>query len=169
MKKLITNYIFDASAKTVTFTDYTTIIREGILLITNVTDNIIIYNFADSTAGGTVANNVITLTYSTITMDDSDDLQIFYDDGLNQVVDVSQMEILLRTLIEAVASPTWYQLATNALQTILLSGSTTAVTGTLTGVTTVTGLTNVGGVSAAGMSTEVSSQSWAINIRSLLI
>lgn len=78
MKKLITNYTFDASAKQVTFTDYATISLEQVLLITNVTDNVIIYNFAST--GGTVATNVLTLDYNTTSMDDTDDLQIFYDD-----------------------------------------------------------------------------------------
>ena len=35
-----------------------------LLLITNVTKNIIIYNFADSTLGGTINNNVLSLTYN---------------------------------------------------------------------------------------------------------
>lgn len=169
MKKLITNYTFDASAKTIMLSDYTTVTREGILLITNVTDNIIIYNFADATAGGTVSGNVIALTYNTTTMDDSDDLQIFYDDGLNQEVDVTQLEMLLRFLINGISNPSWYQFATNALQTILVSGSTTAVTGTLTAVTTVTGITNVGGVSAAGSMYALDAAQWATSIRGLLI
>lgn len=80
MKKLITNYTFDASEKQITFTDYVTLSLPSILLITNVTDNIIIYNFADS--GGTVAGNVLTLTYNTASMSDTDKLQIFYDDPL---------------------------------------------------------------------------------------
>ena len=54
---------------------------ENILLITNVTDNIIIYNFADSSFGGTVTNNVLTLTYNTAAMSNNDKLQIFYDDA----------------------------------------------------------------------------------------
>lgn len=51
---------------------------ESVLLITNVTDNIIIYNFADATLGGTLSGNVLTLTYSTVAMSDSDKLQIWY-------------------------------------------------------------------------------------------
>jgi len=84
MKKLITNYTFNKTAKTITFLDYSAanpISLENILLITNVTDNIIIYNFADSSFGGTVANNVLTLTYNTAAMSNSDKLQIFYDDA----------------------------------------------------------------------------------------
>lgn len=80
MKILITAYTFDASAKTITFTGYGTLSLESVLLITNVTDNIIIYNFADPTKGGTVATNVLTLDYDTTTMDDADDIQIYYDD-----------------------------------------------------------------------------------------
>jgi len=81
MKILTTNYVFNAVAKTITFSDYASILLERVLLITNVTDNIIIYNFADATKGGTVATNVLTLTYNTTAMSDTDDLQIFYDDA----------------------------------------------------------------------------------------
>ena len=80
MKILITNYSFDASGKTITFNDYTSILLERVLLITNVTDNVIIYNFADPNKGGTVSDNVLTLTYDTTSMSDTDKLQIFYDD-----------------------------------------------------------------------------------------
>lgn len=80
MKILVTSYTFDASAKTITFTGYGSISLESVLLITNVTDNIIIYNFAAVGKGGTVATNVLTLDYDTTSMDDADDLQIFYDD-----------------------------------------------------------------------------------------
>ena len=80
MKKQITNYVFDASAKTIKFVDYTKIYLNGVLLITNVTDNTMIYLFNDSSLGGTVIGNVLTLTYNTVAMDDLDTLQIFYDD-----------------------------------------------------------------------------------------
>lgn len=81
MKILVSNYTFDASEKKITFTDYNPIVIERVLLITNITDNIIIYNFADPTKGGTAATNVLTLTYDTTTMSDTDKLQIFYDDA----------------------------------------------------------------------------------------
>ena len=81
MKILVLNYSFDASAKQITFTDYNPIIQERILLATNVTDGIIIYNFANSATLGTCATNVLTLAYDTTTMSDTDKLQIFYDDA----------------------------------------------------------------------------------------
>jgi len=52
MKKLIVNYSFDASEKKITFSDYASISLEGVLIVTNVTDNEIIYLF----------NNPLTLT-----------------------------------------------------------------------------------------------------------
>lgn len=82
MKRLVTDYVFDASEKTVEFLTYSPVLLEGVLLITNVTDNIIIYNFADPLLGGTVATSTLTLTYNTTTMSDTDNLQIWYDDGI---------------------------------------------------------------------------------------
>jgi hypothetical protein len=98
MKKLITNYSFNHLAKTITFNDYSSIDLERILLITNVTKNIIIYNFADPTKGGTVSGNVLTLTYDTTGMADTDKLQIFYDD-LNPALEdgnLANIKTLLR-------------------------------------------------------------------------
>src|ERR1035437_570808 len=81
MKIKIINYTFDKVAKTVTFTDYTSIRLDGVLLITNVMSNIIIYNFADPTKGGTVLTNVLTLDYDTSLMNNVDNLLIYYDDA----------------------------------------------------------------------------------------
>ena len=47
MKIKINNYTFNATASKVTFNDYTSINLDGVLLITNVMPNIIIYNFAE--------------------------------------------------------------------------------------------------------------------------
>lgn len=80
MKKRITSYTFDASEKTIAFAAGLEI--EGFLLIVNVVDNIIIYNFADATTGGTYAADTLTLAYNTTSMSDSDELLIYYDDGL---------------------------------------------------------------------------------------
>ena len=77
-------------------------------------------------------------------------------------------EIVFRRLLEAVQHPEYYNGVSNALQALLITGSTTAVTGTLTGVTTVTGLTNIGGVGADMVVRDISADTWGINIRSLL-
>lgn len=93
MKNLITNYTFNAAAKQITLLDYTSINLESILLVTNVTDNIIIYNFADPNKGGTVSGNTITLTYNTNSMSNTDDLQIFIDDGVIAAKDQSILDL----------------------------------------------------------------------------
>ena len=80
MKKLVNNYNFHSATNQVVFSQYGQIDQNNILLITNTTDNIIIYNFANPTLGGTVSGNTLTLNYSTIAMSDTDNLQIFYDD-----------------------------------------------------------------------------------------
>jgi hypothetical protein len=94
MKVLINNYVFDSSLKRVTFSDYSSIDLEGVLLITNVSINEIIYNFAEPTKGGTISGNQLTLTYDTTAMSGSDKLQIFYENGENAASDVTSQAIL---------------------------------------------------------------------------
>lgn len=180
MKILIENYIFDASAQTLTLSDYTSITLEQILLITNTTDNIILYNFADPTYHASVLTNVITLGYNTTSMSDTDSIQIFLDipDAIQSVNDAASLiqlqalntdlAFMMRYLISIMNDPTYLNKVSNALQVLLLSGSTTAVTGTLTGVTTVTGLTNIGGYSANKVVENLASIDWG-NLRGLMI
>lgn len=107
MKKIITSYNFIAAEKKVILNEYTSINLIGLLLITNVTDNIIIYNFADATKGGAAGGNTITLTYDTSSMSNGDSLQIFYDDRVeekntlgDQIEDLTDEIRKLRTLME---------------------------------------------------------------------
>ena len=94
MKLLIQNYTFNASSKQITFLDYTTIKLERILLITNTTNNTIIYNFANPAQGGTVSGNILTLLYNTTIMSNTDALQIFYEDTNIQATDAT-LQLLL--------------------------------------------------------------------------
>lgn len=133
MKKLISGYTFDASEKKVTFTGYTVINLASVLLITNVTDNIIIYNFADATLGGTVATNVLTLTYSTTSMDDADKLQIWYDDESSAQKAVEQVTDWTAVAQNAVAKSGTLDCALHAGSQLAIQAfldSTTAHTGT---------------------------------------
>jgi hypothetical protein len=80
MKQLITDYSFDASARTVTLASISKVYMDRLLLITNVTHNVGIYNFMVPGKGGSVnSTNVVTLDFDTTWMADTDDLQIFYD------------------------------------------------------------------------------------------
>jgi hypothetical protein len=82
MKVLIADghYVFDASAKTVTFTDYVTIYQSSILGIWNTTRGSTYVSLADPTKVVTVATNVATLAADTTGDDDLDKLLIYYDD-----------------------------------------------------------------------------------------
>lgn len=80
MKIPIENYIFNAAARTITFPSYVNIKLEGILIVTNVTQNNIIYLFNDPTKSGSVVGNVLTLTFNTTTYNNTDKLAIIYED-----------------------------------------------------------------------------------------
>lgn len=97
MKVLVTNYTFDASAKTVRFNSYSTIELDRLLLITNATRNTIIYNFASPALGGVVSGNTITLTTNTSMMANTDKLQIFYENEDTPATD--QMITILNRIV----------------------------------------------------------------------
>ena len=86
-------YTFNPTAKTVTFSGLSQqVTLANILLITNVTANTIIYNFASSTTGAvSFVNNVLTLDYDTTSMSATDVLQIY--------IDVESYEESLATLL----------------------------------------------------------------------
>ena len=83
MKILVGNerggYVFSASAKTITLSNLPSIKLEQVLMITNTTKNKIIYTFSDSLYPISITNNIITVSYNTALMDDTDTLQIFLD------------------------------------------------------------------------------------------
>ncbi len=174
MKVKVNNYTFNKSTKTVTFNDYTTIRLDGVLLITNVTDNIIIYNFASSTLGGVVSGNSIILTYDTSAMDDADKLQIFYDDdGISPATQANQdtLYALVQTLQELNQRLAPLAGAMNsgapALRTTPIASVSTAVTGTITAAS----LTNFGtGIPASEMAHDINNQTSILaNINNVVI
>jgi hypothetical protein len=81
MKILFETYTFNAASKQITFNTTDVVTLEQLLVITNVTTNRIIYNFADPSAGGSIVNNVLTLDYNTTSMSSTDKLQIFIDNN----------------------------------------------------------------------------------------
>lgn len=152
MKQLLSvdtpgSYSFDKTAKTVTFSGLRqSITLANILLITNVTANTIIYNFADSTKGAvSFNNNILTLDYDTSAMANTDVLQIFLDLPSNE----ESLHDLLRRmnkLLETSATSDLYQrqrvvldaignsrgTPTEVTTTVPISGSVTNSTGSVT-------------------------------------
>jgi len=143
MKTLVTTYTFDPTAKTITFDKAYSL--EQILLVTNVTTNAIIYNFADPTMGGSITGSVLTLDFNTTAMSAGDKLQIFVDDATTvQPVADQDAVLLLQRVLNALNAPQGYdkslqrQRGTNVIE----SGTITTVS-TVTTVTTVGTLTNL--------------------------
>lgn len=73
------SYAFNNVSQTITFSGFRAEL-ERLLLITDTTNNTIIYQFNDALKGGTLSNNVLTLTYNTnvVGFANTDKLQIFY-------------------------------------------------------------------------------------------
>lgn len=145
------SYTFNPGAKTVAFSGLPqNITLSNILLITNVTRNTIIYNFAD-TATGAVSfnNNVLTLTYNTASHSASDVLQVFLDveskeeslhdllRRMNKLLEsnaVVDTRLRQRITIDAIGNSTAGSSPTEITTTIPVSG-TVAVSGTVTSST----------------------------------
>lgn len=137
------SYTFDKTSKTVTFSGLRqSITLSNILLITNVTANTIIYNFADSTKGAvSFTNNVLTLDYDTSSMANSDVLQIFLDvpsseeslhdllRRMNKLLEsnaVVDNRLRQRVTIDAIGNSTAGSSPTEVTTTIPVSGTITA-------------------------------------------
>jgi hypothetical protein len=175
MKIKINNYRFDKVLKSITFLDYTNISLDGILLITNVTDNIIIYNFADSAMGGSKIGNILTLNYNTSLMDNTDDLQIFYEDGvfpasqelqntLNSMVEND--DVAMKQLLQLLKPLGIVQSGSGRLVidiNTISSGTITTVgtVNTVSQVNTVFNQTNIGGLNALDMQFNMARTAWS--------
>lgn len=140
MKIKINNYTFDKTLGQITFDDYTSVNLDNVLLITNVSSNIIIYNFADNTLGGTISGNILTLTYNTTLMNSNDSLQIFYDDGTTPSSNEVLMAIFeLASRLEALSSMRGIQ---NDMRVTPTNTARTITSGT---INTVSNISSVGG------------------------
>jgi len=149
MKTLITNYTFNKVAKQITFSGLTAIELERVFLITDVTNNIIIYNFADVAKGGSVSGNVLILDFNTNTVSysNSDDLQIFYD--LEEKEQENQ-EVLLRRIVKLLESNAVVDYANRQrIKLDALGGvevtTTVPISGNIGGTVAVSGITAIGG------------------------
>ena len=154
---------------TVTFTGPVLGLQQ-ILVVTNVTRNTIIYNFADPDAGeAAFANNVLTLTANTATQSASDVLQVFVDvpegDFPTPVADSEGRNTLSR-ILQMLMAPLGYDksLQRQRVTGVIESGTVTTVT-TVATVTTVTGLTNIDGRNGAMLINQTNLDAWASCVR----
>lgn len=84
-------------------------VLEGLLLITDVTNNTIIYNFADPTKGATLSGTVFTLTYdtNTVAFNNTDRLQIYYYDTQPSTIQMTDMAVSLSQILKSIQRPNY--------------------------------------------------------------
>jgi hypothetical protein len=123
---------------------------EGILLITNVTDNIIIYNFANPALGGTLSGNVLTLDYSTVAMSNTDNLQIWYYNEQSQSVTMQDMGLILKRFTQLTERPPHLTNAGNLRVDLMGNSSVYTSNGGVLNVTITTMQSNIPGVTGLG-------------------
>ena len=98
MKKWISNYIFNPELGAIVSDEFESL--ENILMITNVSKNQILYNFADLSKGGNLVEKVLTLTTDCSLMNSTDRIQIFIDipnpdyNSLNEFLQFGLAEIV---------------------------------------------------------------------------
>lgn len=82
-------FVFDASAKTISFNVERDLILEEIFTIANVTDGIVIFRYGCENETGTLSNNVLTLDYNTTAMSDNDSLLVVFveNEHLTEVIE----------------------------------------------------------------------------------
>lgn len=135
---IVSNYIFNSAAKTVTLSDYASISLAGIKLITNVTTGTIIYQFNDGTKNGSVSGNTLTLDFDTTLMSNTDALMVIYEEP-TVYSDTQGILSLLGRLWALIKAPPWttHITAGQAVRIVSDTSSTLNSCGTVTNVTNV--------------------------------
>lgn len=134
MKILIgdsSSYTFDASERQITIPKYDLQLF-NFLIITNITDNLIIYNFAKPGLGGSFSDGVLTLDYDTTSMDDNDELQIIIDIESNSESQLNQIQNAIAAIRSTIG--------------IAADLRVTLLSGTVTTVSSVTNVAAIGGL-----------------------
>jgi hypothetical protein len=173
--KDVGSYVFDKTAKTITFSGVP-LTQEQLSIITNTTSQAIIYSFAHTALGGTLVGSVLTLTYDTSAMSNTDKLQIYVDipnvvpalpSGASTEDTLKELASLTRLLKRVIQNPNWLNIPNNALQVLTMANSVITTVSTVSAVTVVTGLTNIGGQSADQMMINDTHMRWALTKRNL--
>ena len=126
MKLHVQNYTFNHTTHAITFTDYASIRLDSVLFVENATRGVIYFVPGDATLGGTVATNVLTLTYDSSGHADADKLLIYYDTGPGTATKANSDPVVLAS--DQVSVPSWTDATSIVAITTLAKGavSTTA-------------------------------------------
>lgn len=172
----IGSYSFDATNKQIILNEIPTLSLENILIITNVTDGIQIYNFADSNLNATVSNNIITLEYDTTSMSNNDNIQIFIEDGDISNDTTTILEYLaciaqcMKRLLTNISYPAWLDRSLNRIRgTFSLESGTLTTLTTCTTCSTVSNISNIGGYPAQYLMETSLKNTWMTGVRSKIV
>jgi len=89
MAAILKKYVFNKTARTITFSDFPSILLQDIGEIVNVTRNIVIYDPLNGATGATsLVGNVLTLSFDTSAYENTDVLRIVYGDSFAQKITV---------------------------------------------------------------------------------
>jgi hypothetical protein len=141
------SYTFDKVAKTITFSGFTASL-ERVLMVTDTTNNTIIYQFNDPTKGGTLLNNILTLTYNTNTVafNNTDALQIFYWSEEPQQVSLEDLSMILKRFTQLIERPAYMTALGNLKVDLAVSGNYSSAGGGLpVTVSNTIAVTNISG------------------------
>jgi hypothetical protein len=171
--KDIGSYIFNPAAKTITLIGISPITLEQILTITNTTDGIMIYCFANASLGGTVSNNILTLTYDTTSMSANDALQIYVDLPISVAQKTAEMtdnytHLLLErmcTLLAPLATQDGAQRQRISVDSFSATISTVSTLNTITNAVPLGNLATMGGVDPRFLFIENARNSYSNGIR----
>lgn len=143
---IIGDYTFNAAAKTITISNVANIRIEGFQIITNITTGVMIYQFNNPSLNGSLAGNVLNLTFNTTSMSNTDKLQILYIPMINGafqneqegLAEVNNTNILLRRIVKLLESSGNVDFGNR--QRVVIDNILVGLT--LTAITTVSTVTN---------------------------
>lgn len=82
MKRLVKEYVFDAGNQEITSPEFIGLATENLLLIVNTTMSEVVYNPLKSAIAGTLTGATLQLVTDTSSMNQTDELQIWIEDGV---------------------------------------------------------------------------------------
>ena len=127
MKRLIENYTFNPVTRQVIIIDNENITHEKLLLITNMADGDIIFNFADNLKKGSILGNIITLNYDTTSMSTDDKLQIWVENTNPMFVTLTTCLACIKNVISRISYDASNQLRATVVGTVNVGGGTVNV------------------------------------------
>lgn len=149
-------YLFKPSTNTIVFSNLEqSITLANILLITNVTANTIIYNFADSTKGAvSFDGTTLVLDYNTSTMNSSDVLQVYLDIP-------NPNTTILRSLDRMLKSPLGYDKSASRFRnTVVIETGSIGSVSSVSTVSTLSNITSLGTLNAERLLYSANFSAW---------